>query len=295
MGKLAFRLLLIIVAAAVVSASRGLLWAQPPEIHIDLILDKSSYAYGEPVGVEVVVRNQSGRDLLISKGFRSKVFYLEMRVIDPAGRLLLARRDEPHDEFPDAPPLAFALYEGRPVRVAACEVLPIDWEGRSQTEDLRAHYALELPGYCSAQVQLSAMTFDEPPCEADTYAWQGVLKSETKYFYVQGRTKGVRVIPNQWHLSWKEDDKKAPDVQVQIWPEEGETASDYDTGSIRLNNVAARRVEILPPMLKVFFNPKEVMESLGDVEVGQWYSVLVSGRLKSGQPFGGEQEVRVVR
>ena len=298
MAKPAFRFLLMIVAAAVLLGSSGLLWAQSPDIHIDLLLDKSFYEYGEPIGVEIVVTNESGHDLLIVKGFSTLLYYLEMRVIDPAGRLLMARRDEVHDEFPDAPPLGYVLYEAHPIRVAACEVLPVGWEEGSQTEDLRVHYALELPGYYSAQVQVSAMIFKgEPgdPCDVADYEWLGTLKSETRYFKLQGSSEGVRVVPNQWRLSWKEEGKKSPDVQIQIRPEEGKTVDDYDPESIRLNNMPAGSVRILPPMLKAYFNPKEAVESLGDVEVGQWYWVMLSGRFRNGQPFAGEQQVRVVR
>ena len=298
MERCRLSLLLIIWGAVVFFSSIGPVWAQSPDIHIDLLLDKSFYEYGEPVGVEIVVTNESGHDLLINKGFSTLVYYLEMRVIDPAGRLLVARRDEVHDEFPDAPPLGYVLYEGGPIRVAACEVLPVGWQAWSQTADLRVHYALELPGYYSAQVQVSAMTFkgeSGDPCDVADYEWLGTLKSETRYFKLQGSSEGVRVVPNQWRLSWKEEDKKSPDVQIQIMPEEGKTVDDYDPESIRLNNMPAGSVRILPPMLKAYFNPKEAMESLGDVEVGQWYWVMLSGRFRNGQPFAGEQQVRVVR
>ena len=179
----------MIVAAAVFLGSSAPALAKPPAIQVDLKFDKRSYRYGEPIGVEIVVRNQSGEDLLISKGFSSMVYYLEMRVIDPAGRLLLARRDEPHNEFPDAPPLAFVLHEGRPIRVASCEVFGTKGINRSRTDDLRKHYALGLAGKYSAQVQLSAMTFKGKPCDVNGYEWVGVLMSETKYFYVEGPSK----------------------------------------------------------------------------------------------------------
>ena len=297
MAKSALRFLLIFVGAGMVFGSSVIVWAQPPDIHIDLNFDKTSYAYGEPVGVEVVVTND-GEELLINKGFSSLVYYLHMRVIDPAGRLLMGKRDEIHDEFPNTPPLPYVEDdEGNLIQVADCEALPHGSLPPSQTEDLRAHYALDLPGNYSAQVQLSVMIFKgaaEAPCNVNDYEWLGVLESEIRYFRLQGNTEGVKVIPNQWKLSWKDDEKKTPDVQVQLIAEAGKTLEDYDPTSIRLNNLEPVSVRILSPTLKVYFNAREAMEKLGNVEVGQWYWVLISGRFKNGQPFGFEEKIRVV-
>jgi len=293
MKKLFLGLLIVFIILPVPGVN-NLLWAQASAISIDLTFDKYSYNYGDPVGVDIVVRNLGG-EVLISRGFSSMVYYLEMRVIDPAGRLLLANRNVEHNEFPDAPPLPFILYQGRPIRVASCEVLPPGWFAVSQTNDLRAYYPMELPGFYSAQVQLSAMTFkgqSGDPCDVTDYQWVGVLKSETKYFFMEGNTQ-VQIAPDQWPLSWK-NDHNIPDVQVHISPEEGKTTDDYLKESIRLNNVVAHRVEELRPMLKAYFDRKAAIESLGAVEVDKWYPVVISGWLKSGQPFGGVYKIRIV-
>lgn len=297
MVKSAFRFFMIIFSSAVILGSSGLAGAQPPGIQIELNFNKSFYEYGEPVGVHVVVSNQSEHDILITQGFSSLVYYLEMRIFDPSGRLILANRDEVHDEFPDAPPLGYVLFEDRPIQVAACEVLHADWIGQSQTEDLRAYYAFDLPGYYSAEVQLSAMTFkgeSGAPCDVNDYEWLGVLKSDTKYFYVQGDTKSVRVIPDEWSISWKEDDSKVKYIQVQVRPDKKKTVDDYDPQSIRLNNLPADSVRVLPPMIKAYFNAKDALDSLGEVQVDQWYRVLVSGKYSNGRPFGGEQQIKIV-
>ena len=307
-------ILLIVAASVLLVGTGGLLWAQPPAIDIDLRFDKAFYGYGEPVGVEVVVSNQPQEDLWITEGFSIKVFYRQLRVVDPSGRLLLARLsgpsvkspdapplpDESQVEAPDAPPFPWSLSDGRLIRTAPCELLPAGWSSepwQERTDDLRAYYEMELPGYYSAQVQLAVMTFKGSPCNVNDYEWQGLLKSETEYFYLEGSTK-VKVIPNQWKLKWKGEDKKkkkkTPDVQVQIWPEEGKTVADYNLGSIRLNNVVAKRVKALPPKIKAFFDSKEAINSLGDVERGQWYPVVISGKLISGQFFGGSRRVRIV-
>ena len=124
MATLAYRLITIVIGVGLILGFSGPLWAQAPPIGIALNFDKETYEFGEPIPVEVVVTNQSTSGILINQGFSSTVFYLEMRVIDPAQRLVVATREEFHDEFPDAPPLAWILHNNKPVRVAGCESLP---------------------------------------------------------------------------------------------------------------------------------------------------------------------------
>jgi hypothetical protein len=271
-------------------------WAgAAPEIGIDLRLDKQTYLEGEPVGLEVEVTN-TGEYLWISEGFKSLVFYYEMRVIDPSGRLVSVKRDEPHIESPDAPPLVSILHPdtGKIVQVAGCEVLEAGWtSGVQRLADLRTYYDLGLPGYYSVRVQVSAMVFKGETCDVNDYKWKGVLQSETKFFYYQASGEGAKVIPDQWKTGWSDPERKVPDVQVQIWPLAGESVKDYDAASIRLNNVAARRVEVLNSMLKAYFEARAVYERLGSVVVGQWYPVYVSGQ-KNGVPYYREQKIRIV-
>ena len=41
--------------------------AQPPAIDIELSFDSTYYGYGEPVGVNVLVTNESGSEILIKR------------------------------------------------------------------------------------------------------------------------------------------------------------------------------------------------------------------------------------
>jgi hypothetical protein len=267
-------------------------WAAAPNIQIDLSLSKASYDYNEPIAATVTVRNQSGDTIYINKGFQTLTYFLEMRVIDPAGRLLVASRQAEHNEFPDAPPLSWALLpSGKPVRVAACEVLAPDFQQVSSTPDLRSSYDISLPGYYSAQVQLSVRTFAGAPCEVDNYVWSGVLKSETKYFYVGGSSSGAKLTPDKWKMSWAQD-KNVPGVLVELTPTEGKSAEGYDPQSIRLNNLIPTDVKVQKPKIKAQFDAKAALASLGPVQVGQTYRVLISGR-HNGQPFGVQYTVKV--
>ena len=285
---------LTVMAVFVFLAAGGWVWAWTPAIKIDLSLDKTIYGSTEPVGLQISVTNNDD-NLFISKGFGSRTYYLEMRVIDPAGRLLLPMHTDFHDEFPDAPPLAWVFYNGQHLQVAGCEVLEAEWSSaasQGRIDDLRAYYDIGLPGYYSVQVQVSAVVFNGDPCDVNNYAWKGVLKSQTKFFSLQGSTEGVKVIPNQWSTKWNEPGKKS--VQVHIWYEKEESVEDYQLDSIRLNNESAYQVQGLKPMIKAYFDASEALARLGDVQVGQSYTVYVSGKYSSGKGFYREQTIRIV-
>jgi hypothetical protein len=295
------------------------LWAQPPEIDIELVFDKPSryFAFGEPIAVEALVRNESGMDIWISKGFTTRVFFRQLRIIDPAGRMLLPTLNLPSpappdaestaDQFPieapDAPPYPWRHVGDRVVRVGFCEVLAEGWtsEGwQHRAEDLREYYDISLPGYYSAQVQVPAKVFKNGVCELEDYEWQGQIKSEMAYFYVEGATE-VNVLPALWRIVWQDGIYVLPNMKVAIWPPDGLTVDAYREDSIRLNNVPANEVVRLYSFLKkqhyllAFFNKQDAINSLGEVQVGQWHSVELSGRTTRGAFFGGAQRIRIVR
>jgi hypothetical protein len=159
----------ILLGAAILFGTSSILWAQTPPISIDLRFEKDSFAPGDPVLVSVRVRNKSNAALFISQGFQSKVYSpMKISLIDPEGRLLIARSKEKHREVPDAPPLAFSVAGGeRVVRVAPCELLPENFSGASNKHDLRDHYDMKLPGTYKAKVQISAMVWTEKCCEGN--------------------------------------------------------------------------------------------------------------------------------
>jgi hypothetical protein len=302
---------LIIVGAAVFIESGGLLWAQTPPISVNVTFEKDYYDYGQPMNVTVTVTNNSNAPILVSKGFSSMIYYLGMRLIDPAGRLLqpLLNRED-HIEFPDAQPLPFVLDTNNvPIQVAPCEVLdakksitspPLGWA------DLRAYYPIKFPGHYSAQVQLSAMTFKgsiglpgEEQCNVNDYNWVGALKSETHYIYAQGSTE-VNIIPQWWFIEWKDGKYLIDDIAVTIWPEQGKTVDDYSLDNIQLNNIVAKKAFKMYSLLRkqyyilAFFDKRKAINSLGAVAKGNWYRVVISGMLKINQLFGGGQQVKIV-
>lgn len=282
--------------------------AQPPDINIDLAFDQLHYNTGDPVGVSITVSNDTGKDLLISKDFSTMDYIMKLEIVDPAGRMLSIQHDEFHEEFPDAPPLPWGKYNGNLVRLGRCDVLPAGWEEVSEVVDLRDYFEMTLPGYYTAKVSISAMTFKcgdggtcaLAACDVNDAEWSGVLESYTTQFQMDGATK-VNMFPIWWLTMWADGRYIFSNIRVLLWPEEGQEIGAYDKTSIRLNNVEA--VSVVErysfwkrqPYLDVRFNKKEAIQSLGAVVVGERYPVMVSGRLTSGHPFGGNRMVRIVR
>jgi hypothetical protein len=285
------------------------LCAQTPPISVTATFDKDYFDSAEPLGVTITASNSTGKYLLVNKGFSSRLFHLEMRLIDPAGRLLLPKCDQPRTEFPDAPPLTFVSCNGTPTKVASYELLPPGWSVTQRTDDLRDCYQIKLSGHYSAEVQLSVMIFkqsDTPPetdpCHADIKKYEsvGVAKSEPKTLYKQGSTE-VDIIPKYWLLAWKDGFYLLPDIAVAIWPEEGRVADDYSLENIQLNNVAANHAFKMYSFLRhkeyilALFGKQESINSLGPVVVGQRYPVVISGTLKNREYFSGGHEVEIIQ
>ncbi|MFZ1991893.1 MAG: hypothetical protein WAW96_19220, partial [Alphaproteobacteria bacterium] len=255
------------------------------------------------------VANTSGKYLLVNKGFRDQLFHLQMRLIDPAGRLVQPKCEQPRTEFPDTPPLAFTDCNGTSTQVANYEVLPPGWSSDPQrVNDLRDCYQIKLSGHYSAEVQLSVMIFkqsDDPigedPCHGDIKKYESlrVAKSEPQTLFTQGSTE-VNIIPQYWLRAWKDGLYLFPDIAVTIWPEGGWVADDYSLENIQLNNVVAKYAFKMYSFLRqkeyllALFDKEKAINSLGELKVGQWYPVVISGTLKNKQYFSGGHKVEII-
>lgn len=276
--------------------------AQQTDITVDLQFGKTYYAVGEPIGVTVTVKNQSGHDLLVPAGFQAGDYYLYLLITDPSGKLLLAQSPAPAVESPDAPPYGSVLYNGAVIKVAGCEVLPVNWQKTSQTSDIRLYYSLPLPGYYAAQVQIPVKVFKGAPgdpCKVDDYDYAGPLLSPTRFFYVEGSTE-VQIIPTRWPMAWKDGRYVFENLQVVLWPQAGGSVDDYDWNSIKLNNVPAAKVYKMysapkkKHYLAAFFSKQQSILSLGNIQAGWTYPVRISGQFKNGGFFGGANQIKVV-
>ena len=211
--------------------------AEPPPIKVNLNFhsDSRQYHCDDEVGVIIEVKNASSNDILISKGFKSRRFFLNMRIIDPAGSLLIPKVDTPTISRPPyTPPLGFVENSaGKLVMTTPCEIFKANTKLPSETINLNDYYNFEYSGYYSAQVQLSLMEFKRNGlCNPNDYKWLGVLKSKTWYFYVEGKLP-VRITPNRWHMGWQNGNSGMMIVQIPL--HDGWKPVDINSNSIRVN------------------------------------------------------------
>ena len=270
-------------------------WGQQPPLGVTLTLSGGNSGYytsGESVGATVTLTNISGGGLLVNKGLGTKEYYLSMRVIDPSGRLILSSTGVTPEQ-PDPTQLPVIIYQGRRIQAAECEYLSQEWSRTSQTADLGASYSLALPGYYSVQAQIDAAVFQGLPCDLNAHQWQGVLKSDTLYFFYEGKTP-VTFGLQSWPTAWGTDPRYQNEtLTVTITPDQG-SVSDYDLASLRLNNVpAASTPQISGGSVLASFNKKQAFLSLGEVQSGLSYPARVTGTLKTGGFFGGARLVTV--
>jgi hypothetical protein len=184
--RTAVGVLLLLAGDTAGAATEARAVVEPGEIKVDLQFDSKVFQEDDPVRAVIQLDNTSKERALLSRGFQGGDIFLEMRVIDPAGRLLVPRRTGPHREFPDAPPLFYALHDNRFIRPLPCEIVRPGKGEKMRSVDLRDFYRMELPGRYSAQVQLSAMVFKGEPCSLENAERVFVIKSETVYFEIKG-------------------------------------------------------------------------------------------------------------
>lgn len=277
-----------------VFGSQAFLLAGPPPIDVKLSIIRGDYfTYRQPVPGTINITNRSSKSFLISKGFGTQRLVMRMRVIDPAGRLLIPSIAKPSSEAPDAPPLPVVEdADGKLIQAAPCETFPSMGHIQQKIRDIGHVYNMALAGYYSLQVQLPVTIFSGHICKARDLQWSGVLKSKTHYIFMEGNTP-IHITPEKWELSWKKNPNRSV-VEVQIKIPKGKTWRDYNLKSIRLNNQNGK-IERLPNMLKANFLARDCIESLGQVEPGRAYPVLVTGRFKNGKLFGGGKKVTVIR
>lgn len=285
---------LILGMTAILFVQQPITQAQPPPLKIGLNFHKDSLVYrcGDNVTATISVRNTSSEEIVLSNRLKSQRFVLNLRIIDPAGRLLIPK-SAPKTQAHRNPPLGFTKdLHGKLVTAAPCSAL--EAHGTiEQTNDLNKYYNLELSGYYSGQVQLSIMQYNKRGvCNPNNYRWLGVLKSTIHYFFVDGKLP-IRITPNRWSMRWME--KLPGRVMVQIPLHNGRTFVDINRKSIRLNRQEGN-FELFRDihMLKGFFSGRNCIRSIRKPEIGRAHRVWVSGLFADSSRFCGSQKILIV-
>ena len=264
-------------------------FAQQPAIELDLSIDQTASG----IGATVTVTNVGDTEILINQGFSATQFYLKLLITDPLGNVIVVGESS-GDNFPRGP-VPVIYRDGSFIRGISWETLEVGWDTVSATDNLLEDYVLTLPGYHCARCEVSAMEFKaSDPGNVLNFKWQGVLESDPECFYFEGGTQ-VKVIPEKWRLKWQKEKKKGKQIKIQIWPKDGMTVDAYLLESIKLNNLAATRLKKTPSKIEAYFDSNLAIETLGNIELYQWYPVIVSGRHADGTNFGGAHNIKIVR
>lgn len=244
----------------------------------------------EKINIIVSVENLSSEDIFVSEGFFLKNFYRAMRLIDSSGSLVLPMQmDRELEDGLQSPPLGYI----KSIRAAPCEMFRKNTKIGPITSDLHKNFNILLPGYYSLQIQSSTIQFKEEICDIDNFLWQGVLKSDTRYLFYEGKTE-IRIDPMQWKISWKKYPRKTP-VKIEFFHGNKWTHGSIGYKTIKLNNrVEPKKIERRKKSTILYFNPRSCIESLNNPVEGQFYPAIISGRLKNGRKFGGAQRIRVM-
>jgi hypothetical protein len=298
MNRNPFSILLTVLALAlfIATAAEG----QAPALRTDLVFDKAYYGYGKPIGATVTVTSQAAGEILITEGFSEKDYSFYLRITDPSGKIVASKASETSgDTYHAYGVLPVIFYNGRYIEAAFCEAVPSGWTASSRADDLRAYYDFSLPGQYSAEVLIAAATYKGLPCDVNDRAWQGALRSEMKFIYVEGVTE-VEIIPQYWLKAWQDGRYLFENLNAVIWPRPGGSVDEYDWTSIALNNVpAAKVVKLYAPLKKKYyllasFSKQKAIQSLGPFVIGKSYPARVTGKFKTSGYFGGARQVQIL-
>jgi hypothetical protein len=263
-------------------------WAADPNVTVNLSLNKAYYVNGEPIIARVTVSNPGG-SLWVNDGFSSTIFHHELKVTDPAGRVLgfkMAAAPEPHGMYP----VPQMLFGGSAQPAAPCEILTAG--SLTDYGDIQSNFDFSLPGTYMAQVQVSMMVFQTATpapapywCQLTNYLWQGVLESQVVSFYVEGKSI-VKMDPPLWYMSPVATDV----VRAQVFPDPG--LRSIDPNMIYLNTVGSTSVVNKGAYLEATYSAVEALQSLGTgLQLGRTYPVRISGWTRTGGFFGGTGKV----
>lgn len=281
---------------------QNLSWAEDLGIQITLKFKNSEeneyidYDKDKELLLMVKVSNNKDEPILINSGFKDRDFYRNIKIVTPSGRLLISKSPNPKQEgegsqVPYLHPLPYVLpHNNHPIRVVPCEELPVG-NFSPETKDLRDYFRsdfLELPGYYSAQVQVSAMIFNDGICDVDHPRWSGLIKSNVLSFYAKGRTP-ITVEP----LSWKLSSPNIP-VKITVHCQGDKKTEDYDLRNIYLNYRKLLKFSSTGSKFITKLKVGECIKSMGDVTPGKYW-ITVTGRLKSGRLFGSSEQITIIK
>jgi hypothetical protein len=128
----------------------------PPPLGVGLVLDKSTYNFGEKIQAIVSLGNTSGVNKYPPLGFSVMPFHLCLVFTDPDGMVITSNllRDKPLTDPP--PPTVFT--DGL-VQVEPVELNPVGWRYSVTIPNLYDYYTLTKPGKYSVKAMIPLRTY----------------------------------------------------------------------------------------------------------------------------------------
>jgi hypothetical protein len=273
--------------------------------------DLPYYRYNENIPVKIGVINNSKENIFISEDLETINYFHHLKLINPAGVLILPTPKSDNTfkiRHQHAVPLGTSKYKGKAISVVPCVLIDPDLSIKQEENDLRNIYDLSLPGIYSMQVQFSAMGSSRGTCALEMFQWQGIIKSNTEYFFFEGSTE-IHILLKEFRNCFSRTlsaealspskRSRQPKTGSDICPIAEITANrsvkleTIDRTTLRINGIKAKIIgnQINIDPIIVGANTHNIKHRLKKPEPGKPYRVIISGKLKSGEYFGGARTI----
>jgi hypothetical protein len=152
------------------------------------------YLTVDPIRIVLTLKYDGLQEIITSKGFAARKFYLFLSFIDPDGKGIIAKKLEDAEAGDPPPPQVIPFGDGVLLQVEPVEILPVNWAPLPYVlPNAHAYYRLTKPGNYSVKAIIHMGTFPEvfytDPVTGEKYAkienplnWAGDLQSNTVHF-----------------------------------------------------------------------------------------------------------------
>ena len=125
MKKILFIVISILVLAGGATAGDEITKADPPDVKVTLALDKSVYVPGDAINIVMTLASKS--NIITSKGFSDRKFYLFLRFYDDNGKVITSGKSRQANVVPPPQARVFPDGKGRLVQGNFVENIDKEW------------------------------------------------------------------------------------------------------------------------------------------------------------------------
>ena len=179
----------IFVLMGMVSIFYGIAQAAPPDITVSLAVDKSLYVPGDAVNITMTVKSKS--NIITSKGFTDKKFYLFLQFLDDNGKVITSGKLDQTNAITPPQARVFPDGKGRLVQGDFIEIIDKGWVLSFSPFNAYDFYPLaDRGGYFTVKAVIPMRTYPRYLLTSsgmkympmDSANWQGALESNIVKF-----------------------------------------------------------------------------------------------------------------